>query len=82
MISTVEQFSTFGSCHTAGSPTHNLEASPTVVTMTITFCIQRYRRKFLSEKYEICGKVKQGVCGLQPSEAIESFAVTLRQEGG
>ena len=30
VISTVEQFSTFGSCHTAGFPSHNLEASPTV----------------------------------------------------
>ena len=30
VISTVEQLSTFGSCQTAGSPSHNLDASPKV----------------------------------------------------
>ena len=33
VISTVEQFSTFGSCHTAGSPSHNLEASPKILSL-------------------------------------------------
>ena len=31
MISTVEQFSTFGPCQTAGSPSHNLDASPIII---------------------------------------------------
>ena len=30
VISTVEQFSTFGSCHIAGSPSHNLDARPKI----------------------------------------------------
>ena len=35
-ISTVEQFSTFGTCQTAGSPSHNLDASPkTVINLTV-----------------------------------------------
>ena len=32
VISIVEQFSTFGSCQTAGSPSHNLDASPKILT--------------------------------------------------
>ena len=31
VISTVEQFSTFGSSHIAGSPSHNLDASPKII---------------------------------------------------
>ena len=31
VISTVEQFSTFGAYQTAGSPSHNLDASPKII---------------------------------------------------
>ena len=36
VISTVEQFSTFGASQTAGSPSHDLDASPkTIINLTV-----------------------------------------------
>ena len=36
VISTVEQFSTFGARQTAGSPSHNLDASPTITKFNLS----------------------------------------------
>ena len=35
VISTVEQFSTFGACQTAGSPSHDLDASPIIIIINL-----------------------------------------------
>ena len=35
VISTVEQFSTFGARQTAGSPSHNLDASPIIIILNL-----------------------------------------------
>ena len=48
MISTVEQFSTFGACQTAGSPSHNLDASPIII---INLTVQVFEKSCYYSRY-------------------------------